>query len=135
MKIILISHGDFAKSLLNAAEMIMGAQEDMSAFGIYPGADVEKLEKQLESIIMEYIEQGERVFVLTDVFFGTPFNMTVRMMEKLDFRHFTGVNMPVLLEMISMKDSMAEPAIVDKLMEIGNTSFMDVNRFVNEQEE
>lgn len=61
--------------------------------------------------------------------------MTVRMMEKLDFRHFTGVNMPVLLEMISMKDSMAEPAIVDKLMEIGNTSFMDVNRFVNEQEE
>lgn len=45
MKIILISHGDFAKSLLNAAEMIMGAQVDLSAFGIYPGADVEKLEK------------------------------------------------------------------------------------------
>ena len=135
MKMILASHGDLAKAFLSAAEMIMGPQEDLCAFCIYPEASVEKFENDIQEKIETYLKQGEDVLVFTDVFFGTPFNTVVRIMDKLKFYHFTGLSLPILLEIIGMKDNRNMDEIREQLMEIGRSSFMDVNQFVEEQEE
>ena len=36
MKVIVVSHGDFAKGILSSIQMLLGPQEDLPAFGLYP---------------------------------------------------------------------------------------------------
>jgi PTS system mannose-specific IIA component len=133
VKIILASHGDLAKAFLDAAKMIVGPQEDVFAFGLYPEASLEKFEKDITEKIKEFTEQGEDVIVFTDVFFGTPFNAVVHIMNCLKFYHFTGISLPILLEVLSLKDIEDAETLNAHILEKSSSVFINVNHFLEEQ--
>ncbi len=134
MKIILVSHGDLAKAFLDAAQMIIGPQEDVCVFGLYPEASLEEFEQNISKKIAEYLEQNEEVFVFTDIFFGTPFNTMVRLMNQHKVHHFTGLSLPILLELLSVKDSEDIADLGRYLVEKGQTVLIDVNSFLDKQD-
>ena len=100
MKILLISHGPFSKGLSETVQMIIGEQEDLFFLGLFPEDSVETLEKKIEEIIWKY--EDEEILVFTDLYFGSPFNAVNKLMGRYPLYHVTGINVPLLLEAVSM---------------------------------
>ena len=71
MKVIVVSHGSYARGLVDTAQMIAGEQEDLEAFGLEP-----------------------------DLFYGSPFNTVISLMSEYDLYHVTGINLPLMMEVV-----------------------------------
>jgi PTS system mannose-specific IIA component len=94
--VLIITHGQLAKELLEAAEFIVGAVEAVECLSI----DVTKDSKKLGNLIREKIEsldKGKGVLILTDMFGGTPSNLALSFLQENTVEIVTGVNLPMVI--------------------------------------
>ena len=129
--LILASHGGFAKGLLEAGEFIAGKQENVETFGLYLGDDIEEFSQKLKESV-ERADTGEGVLVLTDLKSGSPFNATVGSMTNPNIRHFTGMNMPMLLTVLCERPYMSLDDVCKTLLEESTSAMADVNKMLDE---
>lgn len=131
VEIIFVSHGNYAESMLKSAEMIVGEQENVQVFGLHLGDSVDQLKIEVAGAIEKALANGE-VLVLTDMFAGSPFNLTFSLMQKYSFRHITGVNMPMFLEILTSRDGSSAEDLARDVLAKGKESIIDVNQFIEE---
>ncbi|MGE4422948.1 MAG: PTS sugar transporter subunit IIA [Pseudodesulfovibrio sp.] len=115
--VVLVTHGTFGESLLKAAEMVMGPQENCLAVGI----DVQKgVDEALEGVrkAIQSLEQGKGVLALTDLFGGSPTTMSLSLMKSENLEVITGVNLPMVVAALQAR-SMKLPELAEKVMEAG----------------
>ena len=93
INLILISHGAFAAGMREAAEMILGAQEKLAVFGLYPGDTVDTFAEKLEQAIDEFGE-ADNTLILADLSSGTPSNTAMLMVMKRGVHALSGYNLP-----------------------------------------
>ena len=99
MKVIVVSHGSYARGLVDTVQMIAGKQEDLEAFGLEPEESVYTLKEKIRQSI-EQASQEEEILILTDIFYGSPFNTVISLMPEYDLYHVTGINLPLMMEVI-----------------------------------
>lgn len=99
MKVIVVSHGSYARGLVDTAQMIAGEQEGLEAFGLEPEESVDTLREKIRESI-EQTSEGEEVLILTDLFYGSPFNTVISLMSEYDLYHVTGINLPLMMEVV-----------------------------------
>ena len=95
MKVIVVSHGSYARGLVDTAQMIAGEQEGLEAVGLEPEESVDTLREKIEQT-----SEGEEVLILTDLFYGSPFNTVISLMSEYDLYHVTGINLPLMMEVV-----------------------------------
>ena len=116
MYIILASHGPMAQGAKETSEMIVGKQENLFALGIFPGEDPEILSDKIEKIVIEAIEHGEEAMIFTDLVSGTPFNVTIPLMQKYpSIYHVTGMNIAMLVAVLSQKGFMTAQELYEDI--------------------
>jgi PTS system mannose-specific IIA component len=103
--LLVITHGNFGIELVKSVEMIMGEQEDVSALGLNPGESVEDLRESADRIVEANKEAGKETIILVDILGGSPSNVALYLLKKHGIKLVTGVNMYMLIEMFSQKDS------------------------------
>lgn len=133
MNIILVSHGDLAKGILSSAQMIIGKQENIEAFGLYPQSSVDDLEKMLETEL-EKVKETEEILIMTDLFSGSPFNVVTRLMHRYPkVQHITGMNLPLLLEVVTKCNLDMDIRDVSKqAISSAKHAIIDVNTYLQE---
>lgn len=99
MKVIVVSHGSYARGLVDTVQMFAGKQEDLEAFGLEPEESVDTLKEKIRQSI-EQASQEEEILILTDIFYGSPFNTVISLMPEYDLYHVTGINLPLMMEVI-----------------------------------
>lgn len=99
MKVIVVSHGSYARGLVDTVQMIAGKQEDLEAFGLESEESVDILKEKIRQSI-EQASQEEEILILTDIFYGSPFNTVISLMPEYDLYHVTGINLPLMMEVI-----------------------------------
>lgn len=99
MKVIVVSHGSYARGLVDTVQMIAGKQEDLEAFGLESEESVDTLKEKIRQSI-EQSSQEEEILILTDIFYGSPFNTVISLMPEYDLYHVTGINLPLMMEVI-----------------------------------
>lgn len=132
MKIILVSHGSYSRGLLESVQMVLGQQENLVAYGLFPEETPAVLTEKLE----QEIKSGEETEILfmTDLFHGSPFNCVVSLMRNYQFNHITGINLPLLIEAIMNRNSGASAEdICSKVIEAAPGTIMDVGKHLNEE--
>ena len=112
--LILISHGNFSSGILHAAELILGKQENVYIFSVQKNCDLEQLKSRIADQLQLSATSDVDVLILTDLFFGTPFNIVNSLMERFNFQHVTGMNLPLLIEIMSRRN---EESIINILSE------------------
>lgn len=96
--LLIISHGDLSKGLLQAANLISGSHKCVKFLGLQNTDSGTDFNKSIEENINDLIEEGaNKVVLLIDLFGGTPFNQAMQLTNKLEIRGITGVNLPMLL--------------------------------------
>ena len=110
IKILIVTHGPLAGALRDSAAMFFGDQaDDICTIGLFPTENPEDLKDKICSEIKSK-DNGDGFLLFIDIFGGSPFNMAALAVEELKENHkiecFTGVNMPVLMEALTERESM-----------------------------
>jgi mannose PTS system EIIA component len=96
--VVVISHGQFATELLNAAEMIVGDLPNFTAVSIGWHDDVTVARVAIEQAIAK-VDHGNGVLLLTDMFGGTPSNLGLSFLADGKIEVLTGANLPMLIKL------------------------------------
>jgi len=96
--IVVVTHGQLAAELLNAAEMIVGDLPRFTAVSIGWHDDVEVARDAIAHAISK-VDTGAGVLLLTDMFGGTPSNLGLAFLEAGRLEVVTGVNLPMLIKL------------------------------------
>lgn len=95
--VIVISHCRIAEEMLRATELIAGSLRGWKALSIQPHQPVEEMVDQLREAIKE-VDQGKGVLIFTDLFGGTPANISISFMgPKVEV--ICGMNLPMLIKL------------------------------------
>jgi PTS system mannose-specific IIA component len=96
--VVVVTHGQLATELLNAAEMIVGDLPGFTAVSIGWHDDVEVAREAIAQAIAK-TDAGRGVLILTDMFGGTPSNLGLTFLEPGRIDVVTGVNLPMLIKL------------------------------------
>ncbi len=112
---ILVTHGRLAEELVAALEHVVGPQTDIATICI--GSDDDMEERRVH--ILEKVakaDKGNGVVLLTDMFGGTPSNLAISIMEKANVEVIAGVNLPMLIKLLKVRDcnDLGEAAVAGK---------------------
>jgi PTS system mannose-specific IIA component len=102
---LVVTHGNLARELVGAACRILGPLDKLEAVPIAWEEDVESARR----LVLEAIDRvsgPEGVLILTDMFGGTPANISLSFLESGKVEIVTGVNLPMLIRLCKMR---AEP--------------------------
>lgn len=102
--IVLVTHGNLATEFIAATEHVVGPQEQMRAICIMPDSDMEKMRAAILKAVRD-VNKGEGVVLLTDMFGGTPSNLAISVMEEEQVEVVAGVNLPMLIKLVSLRKS------------------------------
>ncbi len=95
--VILVTHVDYGAGLLRAAETILGPLQDCSSIQVDATLDVAETVSRLKEAVA-LLDQGKGVIILTDMFGGTPTNLSLSLLGGGQIEVVTGVNLPMLLK-------------------------------------
>lgn len=102
--IILATHGEFAKGILQSANMVFGEQDNVAACTFLPGEGPEDIKNKIVTAINSFNNCDEILF-LVDLWSGTPFNQSALLMaeHKDKWAMISGLNLPMLIEVLSAR--------------------------------
>jgi len=101
--IVVVTHGQLARELVSAAEMIIGEIPNVTAVSIGWHESPDDAQREIEQAIL-YADSGKGTVVLTDMFGGTPSNLSLTFLEKGRVEVVTGVNLPMLIRLASLRE-------------------------------
>ncbi|MGL4654800.1 MAG: PTS sugar transporter subunit IIA [Sarcina sp.] len=97
-KLLLVSHGELCKGILNAGKMILGDVEDIEYVSL-TDEGVDTFEKRLKEKLENIRTECKDILVLADLFGGTPFNKSfAESVVDKNIKIVTGLNLPMLIE-------------------------------------
>ncbi len=96
--IIAISHGSYAKALINSVEMIHGKQKKIRTICLEGNNSIESLKEKIDRTIEEL--NVEEILILVDILGGTPYNAACLFMDRKNINVIAGMNMPMIVEII-----------------------------------
>jgi PTS system mannose-specific IIA component len=100
--VVVVTHGQLATELVNAAETIVGPLPTrFAAVSIGWHEDTEDARSEIEQAITR-VRQEHGVLILTDMFGGTPSNLAMTFLEPDRVEVITGVNLPMLLKLAGL---------------------------------
>ena len=125
--LIIATHGDLASSALEAAELLVGEQEQVETIGFRPGDSLELLLERFTQAIKQ-LEECEEILVLTVIKGGSPCNAaTVMKAKNPKLRVVAGLSIPLLAQFFESKangETLADS--IDELIEIGKFSIREI---------
>jgi PTS system mannose-specific IIA component len=104
MGVVVVTHGQLATELVNAAEMITGELPQVAAVSIGWHDDVSVAREELAEATRR-VASPSGVLILTDMFGGTPSNLGISFLEAGRVEVVTGVNLPMVIKVVSLRDS------------------------------
>ncbi|MEW9918447.1 PTS sugar transporter subunit IIA [Marimonas sp. MJW-29] len=115
--IVIVAHGGLAKEYLAAIEHVVGSQNGVRAISIQ--ADHDRAAKQAEiCAAADAVDQGDGVVVVTDLFGGSPSNLSLMACQPANRRILYGANLPMLIKLAKSR-KMDVPDAVRAAMEAG----------------
>lgn len=101
--IVIVTHGFLGPEILKTAEFIVGSLEGCATVSIDGSKSPEAVKKAISTAIGE-VNRGQGVLVLTDMFGGTPSNISLAFLEEGKVEVLTGVNLPMLIKAVQIRD-------------------------------
>ena len=115
--LVLVAHAGVADELLAAAEMIVGKLELAQAVGIASDTSAVTVMASIKEAVARV--SGDGVIIMTDMFGGTPSNMSISFLDEGRVEVLTGVNLPMLIRFTQDRGRLGVGELALKLKESG----------------
>lgn len=101
--VILVTHPNLGDEFLRSAELICGKFKNVAVVSIDTKKEVEELRREIAAAIKS-VDLGKGVLILTDMFGGTPSNMSLAFLEEGRVEVLTGLNLPMLIKIFNCRE-------------------------------
>ncbi len=120
--IVIVTHGQLGEVLIDTAELIVGSRpEAMISVSINITEDVDKLRGKVARAIKE-VTRKRGTLILTDMFGGTPSNLSYAFLREGQVEVVSGVNLPIVIKAISARENMGLGELAECLESFGKRS-------------
>ena len=116
--VLITTHGNLGNELIKAAELIRGSLKGIVPISVDQTKGVEDLKKEISAAIKK-LDQGQGVLILTDLFGGTPSNISLSFMKEGKVEVITGVNLPMLLKLPDIREGMSLKEFAQNIKDYG----------------
>jgi PTS system mannose-specific IIA component len=101
--VVIVTHYRLGEEFLHALRLIIPGAPPFAAVAVDPGQSVEEIRKAIAAEL-EAADTGEGVLVLTDMFGGTPSNMSLSFLDEHHVEVVTGINLPMLIKLATLAE-------------------------------
>ena len=102
--ILLVSHGAFGESLIHCASHVLGKRPlYVRQLGVTVHDDPDEILPTAEDLI-RFLDQGQGVLVMTDIYGATPSNIASRLLRAGRVEGIAGVNLPMLIRALTYRE-------------------------------
>lgn len=116
--LVLVTHGKLAVEFRAALEHVVGPQSQIETVTIGPEDDMEQRRQDIMDS-MARVDTGDGVVILTDMFGGTPSNLSISCMSGSKIEVVAGINLPLLIKLVSVRDELPLQDAVIQAQEAG----------------
>jgi PTS system mannose-specific IIA component len=116
--IIVIAHFNLAREMVAATELIVGKQKQFEYVDIFPDEDVDKLKSKVVHAL-KGVNSGDGILILTDMFGGTPSNISLSFLEEGGVEVVTGVNLPMLIKLTTYREGKSLDELANFITQYG----------------
>ncbi|MED3729393.1 mannose/fructose/sorbose PTS transporter subunit IIA [Priestia endophytica] len=123
ISVIISGHGDFATALEGSSRMIFGKEDNLVAVPFLKGEGTQTLQEKYKEVLGK-IPVANEVLFLVDIFGGTPYNAaTPYILKNKTADMVSGVNLPILLEVLAMREHVTLKEMLGRLKQVNEESF------------
>ncbi|KAF1304529.1 PTS sugar transporter subunit IIA [Enterococcus saccharolyticus] len=115
--VLIMTHGDFGKAAIESAELIVGKQDNYDTMSVFVVDQVDDLKQEMLDKA-DKLDTSKGLLVLTDIVGGTPINLASYLLERENTIVASGVNLPVLLEVL-----MSRTGTIEELAEVVQAAY------------
>jgi mannose PTS system EIIA component len=116
--LVIVTHGGLANEFRAALEHVVGPQSLLETVSIGPEDDMELRRRDILAAVKR-ADDGAGVVLLTDMFGGTPSNLSISIMDEAKVEVIAGVNLPMLIKLASVRTETDLTKAVDLAKEAG----------------
>lgn len=122
----IITHGKMAEGIFDSVDMVLGDTENVKTNELKRGQDIDQFKEEVLKTSNE-LATDEGVLIFVDMFGASPYNtslMNSRDIETTDYKVITGVNLPLVIEAISSRNSMSLDELYKHILDLSSSSIM-----------
>jgi PTS system mannose-specific IIA component len=108
--VLLVTHGEIGTALLASATQILGPQRQVATLSVWRQDDPDDLVLRAREL-MDQIDAGDGVLVLTDIFGATPGNVVSKLLQDGRVEGVSGASMPMLLRVLTGRNGSLSAAV------------------------
>ena len=117
--VVVVTHCHLAQELIAAAQLVVGEElKQFEAVSIDPSEDSEGIRDKIIAAIRR-VDGGQGILILTDMYGGTPSNISLSFLEEKRIEVITGVNLPMLLKLATYHNSMGLESLAAFITDYG----------------
>jgi PTS system mannose-specific IIA component len=128
--LVIATHSNLAQEFINAAEMVIGPLTNARAVCIQKEDGLEDIRSNMAGAIEEVGRDGEGIAIMTDMFGGTPANISLSFLEPQQVEVLTGVNLPMVLKFFNTREGLSLADLVAQLKSYGQQSITLASEFL-----
>ena len=116
--VVLVTHPNLGEEFVRSAELICGKISNLATVFIDTRKEVEELRKEIAAAIKS-VDLGKGVLILTDMFGGTPSNMSLVFLQEDRVEVLTGLNLPMLIKISNCREGRSLKELAKLVKEAG----------------
>ena len=108
--VLIVTHGEIGTALLASATQILGAAQQVATLSVWRQDDPDDLVLRAREL-MDQLDAGDGVLVLTDIFGATPGNVVSKLLQDGRVEGVSGVSLPMLLRVLTGRNGSLSAAV------------------------
>jgi len=122
--IVIVTHAGLADELIQATQLILGPLKRVESLCIDGEMSVDVAKEQLHQLAAKAGKDGDGIVILTDLFGGTPTNISAELLQEGMIEILTGVNLPMLIKGVGSRMNQNLDGLVSLLKDYGKDAII-----------
>ena len=129
--VVIVTHYGLGDEFLQALAQIVPEAPTFHSVSVDPGQGVDDIRENIRSGL-KAADEGEGVLVLTDMFGGTPSNVSLSFLDEHHVEVVTGTNLPMLIKLATLREAKPLQELATFIMEYGRRNISVANQLLPE---
>jgi PTS system mannose-specific IIA component len=131
--VIIVTHYQIGDEFLHALRLIVPEAPDFHSVSIDPNQSVDEMRRSIAAAL-KAVDRGNGVLVLTDMFGGTPSNISLSFVEGEGVEVVTGLNLPMLIKLATLTEEKNLEELATFIKEYGRRNISVASEILPEKE-
>ena len=128
--LVVATHGNLGAELLASAQMIIGPVLNARAVSVNQENSMEDIRDAIDQAVKEVTSDEAGVIIVTDMFGGTPANVSMTFLEPQSVEVLTGANLPMLLKFFNSQENLGLDELAGILKSYGQQSIVLASEYL-----